>query len=469
MIPLGVGLVWWPGLDALCRDPRGPVEVVELEPETFWRVEGDGFHSSLADALAGLAQPKLLHGVGAPFAGSHPAPSGHLAAFRREIARLGPAWISDHLAFNRVTLDGDTANTGIFLPPQQNDATVALAAANIRRRRAALRIPVAFETGVNYLKPRADEISDGDFFAATAEAADCGIVLDLHNLWCNERNGRAGVESVLQRLPLDRVWELHLAGGTHESGYWLDTHSGPVEAELLSLAARIVPRLPRLGAIIFEVMPEHLARIGLPAITRQLDSLKRLWELRPSAFVPAPKSDITGVMEGGIAASPCADPQIARYEAGFARLALGRAGERPIAAELARDPAIALYRMLAHDARRGMLLSALRLTVRLLLLSRERFDLDALMERFWRRSPPAYSAEQEAQRFLIFLCRETPDIPYLADIAAIEAAALVARKTGRRQSITLGVDPMPLLAALSAGRHPGALAHRVCEAMIPPP
>src|SRR5262245_4359459 len=118
MIPLGVGLVWWPGLDALCRDPKGPVEVVELEPETFWRMDGEAFDSSLAGTLAGLAQPKLLHGVGAPFAGSLPAPPGHLPAFRREIARLGPAWASDHLAFNRSTLDGETANTAIFLPPQ---------------------------------------------------------------------------------------------------------------------------------------------------------------------------------------------------------------------------------------------------------------------------------------------------------------------------------------------------------------
>ncbi len=467
MIPLGVGLVWWPGLDALCRDSKGPVEVVELEPETFWRTEGEEFRSSLADALAGLAQPKLLHGVGAPFAGSRTAPPGHLAAFRREIARLGPAWISDHLAFNRAALDGDMANTAIFLPPQQSRATVELAATNIRRRRAALRIPVAFETGVNYLAPCPDEMSDGDFFAETAAAADCGIVLDLHNLWCNERNGRAGVETVLQRLPLDRVWELHLAGGSHEGGYWLDTHSGPIEAELLSLAARVVPRLPRLGAIIFGIMPEHLTRIGVAAVARQLDALKRLWELRPTFAMPAPEG--SGANEGGIAVSPAPHAEIERYETALARLVLGRAGEDAIATDLVRDPAIALYRMLAHDARRGMLVSALRLTVRLLLLSRERLDLDALMERFWRRSPPAYSAEQEAQRFLIFLCRETPDIPYLADIAAIEAAALVARKTGRRQSVTIGVDPMPLVAALSAGRHPGALAQRICEATIPPP
>jgi uncharacterized protein (UPF0276 family) len=50
---------------------------------------------------------------------------------------------------------------------------------------------------------------DGEFFAAIAEAADCGVLLDLTNLWVNDRNGRANIGDVLAKLPLQRVLEVH--------------------------------------------------------------------------------------------------------------------------------------------------------------------------------------------------------------------------------------------------------------------
>jgi len=85
-----------------------------------------------------------------------------------------------------------------------------------------LPVPFAVETGVNYLQPCAGEMSDGAFVAAVAEAADCGIVLDLHNLWANETERPPAGGAVLAELPLERIWEVHLAGGSEFQGYWLD-------------------------------------------------------------------------------------------------------------------------------------------------------------------------------------------------------------------------------------------------------
>jgi hypothetical protein len=54
---------------------------------------------------------------------------------------------------------------------------VKAVANNLRRFQNVVRLPIAFETGVNYLQPRADEMPDGDYFSAVATAADCGILL----------------------------------------------------------------------------------------------------------------------------------------------------------------------------------------------------------------------------------------------------------------------------------------------------
>ena len=78
--------------------------------------------------------------------------------------------------------------------------------------------PFAVEIGVNYLRRRSDELSDGEFVTKVVEGANCGIILDLHNLWTNEMNGRQSIEDFLRQIPLERVWEIHLAGGYEEDG-----------------------------------------------------------------------------------------------------------------------------------------------------------------------------------------------------------------------------------------------------------
>ena len=148
---------------------------------------------------------------------------------------------------------------GFLMPPLQTQAQAELAADNIRRRRAATGLPFAFETGVNYFAPRHGEMPDGEFFATVADAADCGILLDLNNLWVNQKNGRAPIEEVLAALPLERVWEVHLAGAEFAHGFWLDAHCGAIDPDLAAIAAEVAPDLPNLGAIIFEVAPDRLA------------------------------------------------------------------------------------------------------------------------------------------------------------------------------------------------------------------
>lgn len=128
-------------------------------------------------------------------------------------------------------------------------------------------MPFAVETGVNYLHPRAEELPDGAFVAGVAMAADCGILLDLHNVWTNERNGRQAVDDFVAQIPLERVWEVHLAGGSELEGYWLGSHSGGIPDELHALAARVIPQLPNLRALIFEI---QLGRGRVPRVVGRI-------------------------------------------------------------------------------------------------------------------------------------------------------------------------------------------------------
>jgi uncharacterized protein (UPF0276 family) len=415
---LGVGVVWWPELDPLCGPGEGLVDVIEAEPEAFWSRCDKRYHSALGDALAHRPQPKLLHGVGAPLGGSCQPPDGHLEAFAHDVATLRPRWVSEHLSFSRFRPD-DAAPpvvAGFLLPPAQTDAGAAMAARNIRERRAALGVAIAFETAVSYLPPLPGELPDGDFAAAVAEAADCHILLDLHNIWCNQRNGRQSVAAFCAALPLHRVRELHLAGGEEQAGFWLDGHSGQVPPALLDIAADLVPRLANLEAIVFEIMPDRVKQVGLAAIARDLMRLREIWASRGSA---AAARDTTrtrrtaGVIVddwerliGGALVLPDAfapQPALAEWWGNAA-------------------PAIALYRWLWAEGRGSALAATAPHTLRQLLATSGLAGTRGVLAAFNRAVPPGYTAIDEAHAFLPFAAATLPglDAAIAADLAALE-------------------------------------------------
>ncbi len=437
------------------------VAVVELEPQTLWeKVHDDGRwcyrpNREVLDRVAAYPLAKLVHGVGQPLGGAVADPVGHLPLLSSTVDLLEPAWVSEHLSFNRAVLGDDVAEAGFLLPPRQDAATVRVAAHNVVRYGEALGRPVAFETGVSYLRPAAGEMSDGAFWAAIAEAADCGILLDLHNLWCNELNGRQRVLDVLDELPLDRVWEVHLAGGMPMSGYWLDAHSDRVPRALLDLAAEVVPRLPGLGALMFELLPEHLRAVGVDAVAEQVGELSALWRLRgPSSASPA----VPAAPAGPVGAPTPGDLAAVRdWET-----SLVRAVTRPDlpAGRLADDPGIGVYRELIGDFRRGSLAQTLRYTMTSLLLGIGARRTSELLGAFFRACPADSYRAVEADHFARFLLDRPAlldEVRYLREVLGYEHALVRATVAREDSLIAWTADPTAILGALDAGRAPPAL------------
>ncbi len=424
MPKLGIGIVWWPELDPLCRPSEGLVQAIEAEPETFWKpgaASAARYMSPLAAAIRHLPQPKLLHGVGAPFGGPQAQSGAHRATLAADIAALRPAWISDHLSFDRFEPDpGHPVFTGFFLPPAQSASGVAQAAAHIRHRRETTGLPVAFENAVSYLPPAPGEMPDGEFAAAVAQAADCGILLDLHNVLCNERNGRQSVRDFCNSIPLDRVWEIHVAGGAAERGFWLDAHSGLVEPALMDIVAEIVPRLPSLGAITFEIVPECVNAIGLPAIANMLGQLNDIWVTHASA------SRGNGPLRHTPACLPGIEPAVWRHAVGAA-VTGQRIPDLPpdLAAWMAgSEAALALYKSLSQEGRASSLVTATPRTIRLLLRTHGEMPVRALLAKFWHKAGPAYTAAGEGLAFLDYVATADLPTPGLSGETAADRARL---------------------------------------------
>ena len=444
-----------PGLEPLIGAPD-LVDVVEIEPEMFW-YERDGevaLYQRAWERVARLPVPKLVHGVGYAVGGT--VCPAQLSLLRRCVDELGVAWASHHLAFNWF---GEPARfSGFLLPPRQTDDGVRAAASSIRAFAAAMPCPVAIETGVNYLRPRADELLDGEFVARVCRAADCGLLLDLHNLWANQQNGRDSIDAYLAALPLDRVIEVHIAGGFALDGYWLDAHSGPPPDALFDVLADVLPCLPAVRAVCFEVLAPFVPRVGIDGVGAVLERIRRVWS-RPRGRV----STVTRTC------TPVTGPSAEAWEHALGSLAIGEPPSTPLARALATDPAVGLLAKLVMQGRAGMVTGALRLTVRLLVIALGPDATFALLERFCRASPPRPFASAESEAFAAWLAGQELALPYLADALAFDLASGRAESTGEPVEVTLSIDPRVLCEALGRGELPQGDPIRVVATVTPGP
>ena len=465
---LGPGAIYFRPLDDLFRSNADLIQVAEVEPQTLWTKSAAAGalprgSSVELQRLADLPQRKLTHGVGFPLGGTVCDQELHIAEFRRWTEGLASPWTSEHLSVLDVCGAQDVRSCGFLMPPLQTEAAVALAAKNIVRRAEAVGKPLAFETGVNYFAPQRFEMLDGEFFAAVAAAADCGILLDLANLWVNHKNGRTKIDETLAKLPLERVWEVHLAGATFAHGYWLDAHSGGIDDGLADVAATIIPDLPNLGAIIFEMAPDRLTRFGANAFLREMERVSRLWE---AARPPAPR------------ARQGPRPFASEHASGFDAAPSPEAWERLLAAHMLPDRerpsqavggkgfdapderAFALYAELAASFRRGAIADMLENCTRLLALAIGEPSLRKLLDRYFAATPASIYPTDEALGFRRFLEADLPAAPGLKDMLAFEASVIEAVADSRTIEIMVAKDLAVMLEDIAAGRVPGPSSDR---------
>lgn len=291
--PLGVGLSCLVGRPSVWEAVRGHVDFLEITPDILCRERITGARREmrfgpglLADALAQAGDlPVVVHGVELSIGSAGGWNQAYLDILDRFWALRPFVWHSEHLGFllSPGTGPDEQAYIGAPMPLPLTDEALDL----IAPRAAALvrRYPTPFllENGVHYFVDLpADHGRDQvDFLNALTELSGCDLLLDLFNFYCDAQNQGFDALAALDRLRLDRVVEIHVAGGVTHEGYLLDAHSGEVPAPVWELVDHVVARAPRLGGILFEILDSAVPELGAAGIVRQLERARESWSLRP--------------------------------------------------------------------------------------------------------------------------------------------------------------------------------------------
>jgi uncharacterized protein (UPF0276 family) len=168
--------------------------------------------------------PVVLHGVSLSIGSTDPLDRDYLRKLRRLADRTRARWVSDHLCWTGVA----GRNVHDLLPLPYTDASLRHVVARVRAVQDRLERPLVLENPSSYLAFTASTIGEAEFLARVAEEADCGILLDVNNVYVSAFNHGFDPVAYLEAIPHERVVQYHLAGHTHHGTHILDTHSAPV-------------------------------------------------------------------------------------------------------------------------------------------------------------------------------------------------------------------------------------------------
>ena len=147
----------------------------------------------------------------------------------------------------RVTGEHQLAD---LLPLPFTREAARLCASRIAEVQDFLGRRILVENVSSYLEHAASEMSEAEFVRAVAEQADCGILLDVNNLYVNARNHGLDPAAYLGILPAGRIGQVHLAGHEDYGDLVIDTHDGPVCDAVWDLYERAIGRIGGVATLI---------------------------------------------------------------------------------------------------------------------------------------------------------------------------------------------------------------------------
>lgn len=260
---VGVGLRTLHYAHVLEHAPRGNLSVDWFEAiSENYMVRGGRPIRILGDVRSHL--PVVLHGVSLNIGSVDPLNENYLSDLKRLIERIEPLWISDHLCWTGV----NGHNLHDLMPLPYTEEALVHVSDRIARVQDRLGCRMGIENVSSYMSYTADAMPEWEFITAVAARADCGILLDINNVFVSAHNHGFDPDQYIQAIPPERVFQFHLAGHSEQGPLLIDTHDHPVRDEVWALYERAVRRFGAVSTLIewddrippFEQLEEEAGR-----------------------------------------------------------------------------------------------------------------------------------------------------------------------------------------------------------------
>jgi uncharacterized protein (UPF0276 family) len=190
--------------------------------------------------------PIVLHGVSLSLGSVDPLDTDYLDQVATLAAETEPAWVSDHLCWSSV--GGHTGHD--LWPLPFTEESLGHVVARVRQVQDRLRRRILVENVSSYVQFASSTLTEWEFLAALAERADCGLLLDVNNVFVSAHNHGFSAETFLEGIPVARVGQFHLAGHSDHGTHLLDTHDHAVCDPVWDLYRKAVQRFGAVATLI---------------------------------------------------------------------------------------------------------------------------------------------------------------------------------------------------------------------------
>ncbi|MBX3412104.1 MAG: DUF692 domain-containing protein [Pirellulales bacterium] len=216
---LGVGLRTVHFSHILEHQP--PVDWFEIISENF--MDSRGRPRYVLEQIA-ERYPVVMHGVSLSIGSTDPLDFDYLNRLKGLAEACRARWISDHLCWTGVA----GLNAHDLLPIPLNEESLAHVVARIRTVQEVLERPLVLENPSSYVTFKDSTMPEWEFLARMAEETNCGLLLDVNNVYVSSVNHDFDAIEYIRSVPHERVVQFHLAGHTNCGTHLIDTHDGPV-------------------------------------------------------------------------------------------------------------------------------------------------------------------------------------------------------------------------------------------------
>jgi uncharacterized protein (UPF0276 family) len=182
--------------------------------------------------------PVVMHGVSMSIGSTDPLDREYLAKLKALAQRVKARWVSDHLCWTGVA----SRNMHDLLPLPYTEDCLRHVVARVKQVQDVLERPLVLENPSSYVEFATTTMSEWEFLARLADEADCGLLLDVNNVYVSSFNHRFDPNDYIDGIPPERVVQFHVAGHTNKGTHILDTHSDHAIAEVWELYGRACER-----------------------------------------------------------------------------------------------------------------------------------------------------------------------------------------------------------------------------------
>ncbi|MEA5565465.1 DUF692 domain-containing protein [Anabaena sp. UHCC 0399] len=220
--------------------------------------------------------PIIPHAINLSLGSAEGVDTDYLRPLAALIKQLNPPWWSEHICFTKA----GGVDIGHLSPLPYTKEAVQVLCRNIAKVRRWIDVPLILENITYMVTLPGAEMTEAQFLAEVVENADCGLLLDVTNLYINAVNHDYDVQAFLQDLPWERVVQLHFVGGHWHDGILIDSHSQSTPSQVWQLIDEVVARVAVKGIVLErdENLPAFAELTGELQQARQIGRRHGRWD-----------------------------------------------------------------------------------------------------------------------------------------------------------------------------------------------